>query len=87
MIVPSRRVQGRERTLLLPHAFNFSIGCENRGRISGYPYSLQFRRISDLSCSAAPESTTYYLSSGFIEDGAGNDQTLKASGMWLCPFL
>ena len=58
---------------------HFSVGSDNLCRVSGYPYRVQFPQSSGLSwsgmCSDAPKSATNPLSSGFIEGGAGKDQT------------
>ena len=37
--------------------------------------SAQFRSLFLSMCIDAPESTTNDLSSGFVEDGAGNEQS------------
>ena len=53
---------------------HFSIGCDYRCRVSGYPNSLQFGRVQIFPmCIDVPEATTIF-SSSFFENGAGNDQ-------------
>ena len=70
--VPSQRAPGRERALLPPHVFALPNSCDNRGRVSGYPNSLQFRRVQIF-----PAQHVHWCSgaSSFSEDGAGNAQT------------
>ena len=40
--------------------------------------SAQFRSLLLSMCIDAPESTTNVVSSGFVEDGAGNDHTSES---------
>ena len=51
---------------------HFSMGCDNRCRISAYPHSIQFLLSM---CIDAPECTTNFLFSDFVEDRAGKHQT------------
>ena len=52
----------------------FPIGCDNRCTVSGHSNSHQFSFLLSM-CIGATESTTNSRASGFVEDGAGNDQT------------
>ena len=74
-----------------PRGFVLSRINQGRGPVLGFwileQSPVQLRSFVLSTCIDNLQSTTYYLSSGFFEDGAGNDQLLKASRMWLCPFL
>ena len=58
--------QYRRRTLSLPRSFATSIGCDKFRWVQIFPARHVHR---------APESTTNYLSSDFVEDGGGRQQT------------